>query len=156
MAKSIKVEKEKCLACRSCELACALEHSQSKKIEEAIYEFPPPQQRNRVEAVGNYAAPKQCRNCGKALCIAVCPSGALARSEPDSPVILDPNLCTGCNSCVTECPFGSIVPSSDGSVVIKCDLCSDRTAQGLEPACVESCPTGAVKFVETKKAARGK
>ncbi len=151
MVKSIKAEIEKCLACRSCELACALEHSQKKKIEDAIYESPLPQRRNKVESVRNYAAPKQCRNCPKAFCIAVCPTGALNRSDPDGPVTLDPDLCTGCEACVTECPFDAIVLSSDGSVAVKCDLCNERTLQGLQPACVESCPTGAVKLVEIKK-----
>ena len=45
MAKAIVVNIEKCLACRSCEIACALVHSESKVLEEAVSESPKPQRR---------------------------------------------------------------------------------------------------------------
>lgn len=46
------------------------------------------------------------------------------------------------------CPFGVINTSRDGKAVTKCDLCIERTSAGEEPACVASCPTGALQFCE--------
>jgi Fe-S-cluster-containing dehydrogenase component len=46
------------------------------------------------------------------------------------------------------CPFGVIDISRDGKAVVKCDLCIERTEAGQEPACVVSCPTGALQFCE--------
>jgi formate dehydrogenase iron-sulfur subunit len=34
----------------------------------------------------------------------------------------------------------------EDSKVYKCTLCSDRVSVGLEPACVKTCPTGAIHF----------
>ena len=49
MDKRIVVDLTKCLACKSCEFACALVHSKSQVLEEAILEEPKPQKRVTVE-----------------------------------------------------------------------------------------------------------
>jgi formate dehydrogenase iron-sulfur subunit len=36
----------------------------------------------------------------------------------------------------------------EGAVIQKCRFCSDRISAGLEPACVHTCPTGALEFGE--------
>ena len=49
--------------------------------------------------------------------------------------------------CVMMCPFGMIAraPAPDGKVMaLKCDLCPGRE----KPACVASCPEGAILFME--------
>jgi carbon-monoxide dehydrogenase iron sulfur subunit len=54
--------------------------------------------------------------------------------------------CIACGMCVMMCPFGMIARahSPDGKVMaLKCDLCPDRDV----PACVESCPTGAIVYI---------
>jgi carbon-monoxide dehydrogenase iron sulfur subunit len=48
------------------------------------------------------------------------------------------------------CPFGVIDISSDGKIMIKCDLCFERIKAGEEPACVEACPTKALKYVDER------
>jgi len=49
-----------------------------------------------------------CRKCEDSPCIAVCPADAL---EKDSEGIIDRhlNLCVSCKSCVTVCPFGTMM-----------------------------------------------
>ncbi len=156
MGKSIMVNIEKCLACKSCELACAVAHSISGIIEDAIKEHPTPRKRVTVEAVAEYAVPLQCRHCEDAPCITVCPTSAIHREQADGPVLIDQDRCIGCKFCFMVCPFGVIDISGDGKIMIKCDLCFERTKAGEEPACVEACPTKALKFVDEKELAAGK
>lgn len=156
MAKAIVVDIEKCLACKSCELACALAHSKSKVLEEALIESPRPQRRVTVEAVGEFAVPIQCRHCDDAPCITVCPTAAIHRHNVNDPVLINRDLCIGCRFCLVVCPFGVIDITRDGKAVVKCDLCLERTRAGEQPACVEACPTKALKLADEKELANRK
>jgi len=149
MSKAIMVDIEKCLACRSCEIACALAHSRSGILGEALTEQPMPQRRVSVVPAGEFAVPIQCRHCEDAPCIKVCPSQAIHRHGPEDPVLIRTDLCIGCKLCLMVCPFGVIELSRDGKAVVKCDLCIKRTREGEPPACVESCPTRALQFGDT-------
>jgi len=41
------------------------------------------------------------------------------------------------------CPFGAPKFAEDGKMA-KCDFCHERMENGLKPACVLACPTGAL------------
>ena len=153
---NLYTEIAKCLACRSCEIACALEHSQSGDLFQAIAENPPPAARVSVEAVAGAAIPLQCRHCEDAPCVTVCPTRALHRQMQDQPVLIDEERCIGCKLCVMVCPFGVIALRPEGKVALKCDLCLNRVEQGERPACVSACPTGALEFVSLDEVARRK
>ncbi len=148
MARIIVVDAERCLGCKSCVLACAVAHSGVETLAEAVRLAQPPQPRLHVEPVAGAAMPVQCHHCEDAPCMSVCPSGAIHRPSPDGPVLIDPARCIGCKFCVFVCPFGVIELSRSGGAVLKCDQCIERTGAGREPACVEACPTGALRFVE--------
>ncbi len=148
MDNTIVVNIEKCLACKSCEIACALAHSKSKVLEEAVAELPKPQRMVTVEAAGEFGVPMQCRHCEDAPCITICPTATIYRDETTGPVLIKQDRCIGCRFCLMVCPFGVIDISRDGKAVVKCDLCIERTEAGQEPACVASCPTGALQFCE--------
>jgi Fe-S-cluster-containing hydrogenase component 2 len=49
-----------------------------------------------------------CRKCEDAPCISVCPADALEKDETGV-VVRHTNLCVSCKSCVTICPFGTMM-----------------------------------------------
>jgi len=150
MAKMILVEVAKCLGCRSCQLGCAVAHSEAKELLGAIAEGARP--RLTIVSAGDMAVPLQCRQCEDAPCVAICPTGALTRPDADGPVATNDDLCIGCKSCMLVCPFGVISVGRKGRAIIKCDLCTARLQAGEQPACVEACPTHALKYGDIEEA----
>ena len=150
MEHRIIVTVERCLGCRSCELACAVEHSASRDLVGAMAEVPAVRSRVRVLGTVEFAAPIQCHQCPDAPCVAICPTGALRRTDPTDPVTVEQDRCVGCEWCTLICPSGVI--RTDGLRAIKCDQCVARVAAGELPACVEACPTGALRFEVVREA----
>ena len=80
--KEIFVRLDRCLGCHSCELACSVEHSQSKSLYSAISEKPTPQSRVYVEWVApDNRLPVLCRHCEDAPCMHACICGAISRTD---------------------------------------------------------------------------
>jgi len=87
-----------------------------------------------------------CMHCDDPGCLKACPApGAIVKYTNGIVDFISEN-CIGCGNCVTGCPFDVPRISQKDSKAYKCSLCSDRVAVGLEPACVKSCPTGAIRF----------
>lgn len=149
-SKDIKIycDISKCIGCKSCEIACAVEHSQSKDIFSAIQEKPRAKKRVKAENVGSKIISLHCQHCEDAPCIKACMSGALSKDEKTGATLHDKDKCVGCWMCVMTCPFGAIVQDVENHIAVKCDLCPDRddpsTSSGLRYACVAACPTGAL------------
>lgn len=140
----IYVDPSRCVGCRSCEIACAVEHSLSKSLYASIFEDPRPKPRTSVVVADSIYVPMRCMHCDPAPCVEACPTGSMHRTD-EGFVISDPSKCIGCRTCLLACPFGHPSYSRAGKV-IKCDHCVDRFRVGLPPACVEACPTGALRF----------
>jgi formate dehydrogenase beta subunit len=89
----------------------------------------------------------QCMHCVDPACAAACMLGALQKREFGI-VTYDPDLCIGCRYCEVACPYN--VPkfqwTKAAPKIVKCELCAHRLKAGLEPACTEVCPRGAVVF----------
>lgn len=136
----------KCLACKGCEIACAVEHSASKSLLGALAESPRPRPRVRVEKAEAFSYPARCMHCQDAACLAACPTGAMHRDAASRAVVVSADRCIGCWMCVMVCPFGGVSADPVAHKAFKCDRCPDRTARGLEPACVAACPTRALFY----------
>lgn len=145
--KQLLFDVERCDGCRDCEAACAIEHSASKNRTAAASEVPAPQTRIHVEPIGEHALVTYCLHCADAPCVIACPNGAMTR-DPSGRVFVDEDRCQGCFMCAMVCPFGSITANTTTRVSLKCDLCPDRLRDGRELACVEACPTRALRFVD--------
>ncbi|UCH34302.1 MAG: 4Fe-4S dicluster domain-containing protein [Armatimonadota bacterium] len=138
--KRIFADSSRCLACRACEIACALCHSECAEVTEAVLEQPRARPRVVVRETKGKIAPVQCMQCARPKCVEACEAGALTKDEESGLVVLDEGKCTGCWSCVEACPFHAIHADEERGVACKCDIC------GGDPACVAACPTGALFF----------
>ena len=137
----------KCLGCKSCEIACAIGHSRSKDIFAAIYEETISKPRVKVASSKKRPFPLSCRHCEDAKCIDACMSGALIYDEQKGVVIHNEDKCVGCWMCIMVCPYGSIRPNRQTKIPLRCDLCINED----KPRCVEACPTGAIFFGEEEE-----
>ncbi len=87
-----------------------------------------------------------CMHCGDPGCLKACPApGAIIKYANGIVDFISEN-CIGCGYCIAGCPFNIPRISKDDNKAYKCSLCSDRVKVGLEPACVKTCPTGAIQF----------
>ena len=140
----IVAKEEVCIGCRLCEVACVVEHSESKDIIKAYkVEEKRPHPRSHVEEVGPVSISITCRHCDNPRCAAACITGAMRKRE-DGRVTVDVEKCVGCWSCVMACPYGSVEMDKVNKKSAKCDLCPDREI----PACVDACPNRALIVVE--------
>jgi len=87
-----------------------------------------------------------CMHCADPGCLKACPSPGAIVQYSNGIVDFHEENCIGCGYCVTGCPFNVPRISKKDSKAYKCTLCSDRVAVGLEPACIKTCPTGALVF----------
>ncbi len=141
--KRIWVDREKCLGCKTCELQCAVErNSVTKKLFDAVRENPKPVARVGVFGPTGASFPLQCRHCQDATCLMACPTGAMQRDPEKGTTFVAQDKCRGCWMCVMSCPFGTVTPSAKYKVAMKCDACAHME----QPACVASCPTGALVY----------
>ncbi|WP_440951236.1 4Fe-4S dicluster domain-containing protein [Methanosphaerula subterraneus] len=152
--KTVFVRAERCIGCRHCEVACAVEHSASRDLFSARNEEPISRPRVHVEVVDYLTFPNRCRHCDPAPCMQVCPTDALYRDQSTGSVAIHYSRCIDCAVCAMACPFGVIrferVRQVDlpRDVNAKCDNCIDRQQNGVIPACAEACKTGALEFGE--------
>jgi len=140
--KEVFVRLDRCLGCKSCEMACRVEHSTSKSLFGSISEKPLPIRRLYVEKAEGQNVPLVCRHCADAPCVAVCRTGAMFQDPVTGIVDRYTEKCVGCWMCAMICPYGVIGRQAGVRVAVKCDRCKDLD----EPACVRACPAGTLVF----------
>ena len=164
MPKAVLVDLRKCMACRGCQAACKQwnELEGEETANRGSYENPPDlsaktwtvikfreiEQNGRLKWLFSRWG---CMHCLYPACVTVCPTEALYKTE-EGPVLYDESRCIGCQYCVNACPFS--IPRFDWEkekMVRKCTECPSRIVNGLEPACVKSCPPGALSMSDREE-----
>lgn len=132
---TLRFDEYSCWGCRACEVACALENKTPDGVKYLeIFEDGPKKVDGKPSFI--YRA-RVCRHCDDPPCAAACPVEAIVKRE-DGIVILNPDECTGCQSCMEACPYTAISFDSEAGVARKCNLCSFRVDHGLYPACADN------------------
>jgi Fe-S-cluster-containing dehydrogenase component len=132
------VDPSRCIGCRACVAACA--ECDSHRGESMIHVDYIDRQ-NSIATV-----PMVCMHCVEPTCALVCPADAIKRGE-DGIVrsALEPR-CIACSNCVLACPFGVPTVHVAPELMMKCDMCYDRTSIGLRPMCATVCPSQALTY----------
>jgi len=136
---------DRCTGCSACGIACRTENLVDEQIDwRRVHTFN--EQHMPEAAVFHYSL--ACNHCLEPACLYGCPANAYSKDPVTGAVLLDGDHCIGCQYCTWVCPYGAPQFNPSVGIVEKCTFCSHRLEQGLEPACVESCPVDALGFVE--------
>ncbi len=142
------VDPSRCIGCRACVNACAEcdTHRGTSMIHVDYID------RSRSIAT----APTVCMHCDEPTCALVCPADAIKKGEDGVVLSALKPRCIACSNCVVACPFG--VPKLEArlELMVKCDMCYDRTSTGRRPMCATVCPSQALAYVEPAAIAAGR
>ncbi len=136
-------DKNKCVGCHACVVGCFNENGlQYQNTWRNIYTT----NATKLPSIPLFHLSLACNHCDDAPCMAHCPALAYERNSITYAVIHLADSCMGCKYCVWNCPYDAPKFNPAIGIVEKCNFCSPRQENGLEPACVMACPTGALDF----------
>lgn len=147
MAQAFLLDLGRCIGCQACVVSCKTGNelpegmAYIELIEQVRGTFP--------DLEGGFDN-HRCLHCADAACVAVCPTGALYKE--DGLTRLDRSACSGCEYCVTSCPYD--IPTMVDGRSAKCDGCASTTKAGGSPWCVTTCPSRALEFGEREEILR--
>ena len=87
-----------------------------------------------------------CHHCADPGCLNGCPVEAYEKDPATGIVRHLDDQCIGCQYCMLKCPYDVPKYSKKRGIVRKCDMCHQRLSVGEAPACVQACPTEAIKI----------
>jgi len=154
------IDVTKCIGCKACQTACMEWNDLRDEVgyNTGVYDNPHDLTEHSwtVMRFAEYENPDGnlewlirkdgCMHCAEPGCLLACPAPGAIVQYTNGIVDFHEENCIGCGYCITGCPFNIPRLSKTEHVTYKCTLCSDRVAVGQEPACVKTCPTGAIVF----------
>ncbi len=136
--KQFFIDPSRCIGCQSCMQACS--ECDTHRGESMIHlEFI-----DRAEST--QTVPVVCMHCEQPTCAEVCPADAIKRTADGIVQSARKPRCIACGNCVVACPFGVPEVYEDRKIMMKCDMCYDRTSVGKKPMCATVCPSQALFY----------
>lgn len=135
------VDLNKCIGCRSCEMACQNEQRLGAASHRRVTSLA-----DKQENVFAFLS-MSCNHCLNPACIAACPNKCFKKRR-DGIVVHNPLKCNACASCIGSCPFGAPHFNPGTGKIAKCNFCMERLAKKLKPACVAACITEALQTID--------
>ena len=166
--KSFFIDTTKCTGCRGCQIACKQwnQNPGTKTLQRGTYQNPADLSATTFKLVrfseeggtgGEpkwYFFPDQCRHCLYPPCKMVADKkaqGAVILDVKTRAVIFNPDVKVSpedFKEIRAICPFDIPRYNEKLGSMAKCTMCFDRVSEGMLPACVKACPTGAMSFGE--------
>lgn len=154
------IDVSKCIGCKACQVACSEWNELRDEVghNHGVYDNPLDltadswtvmrftEHENPAGNLEWLIRKDGCMHCAEPGCLKACPSPGAIVKYANGIVDFNQDLCIGCGYCITGCPFNIPRISQKDHKAYKCTLCSDRVSVGMEPACVKTCPTGAIVF----------
>ena len=161
--KTFFIDLTKCTACRGCQVACKQWHKLPAEktrnhgshqnpqdlsfITYKLVRFTEPMIDGKVDWL---FFPEQCRHCVYPPCKEVADSydeNAILQDPLTGAVIFtDLTAKLDIDEIRGACPYDIPRQDEKSKIMSKCDMCLDRVHNGMKPACVQTCPTGAMNF----------
>lgn len=145
----LHVDMSICTGCRTCTIACKDKNdlpvgSLFRRVIEVEGGGFTQVGETVVPNVFAYAISISCNHCEHPKCTENCPTGACHKRDEDGIVVIDQDVCIGCQYCTWSCPYGAPQYNKEKGKTGKCNLCLDLLEQGKQPACVDACPLRAI------------
>ncbi len=132
------IDHNRCIGCQACVHACS--ECDTHRGESMIHlEYV-----SRGDSV--QTVPVVCMHCEQPTCAEVCPADAIKRTGDGVVQTARKPRCIACGNCVQACPFGVPEVYEDRQIMMKCDMCYDRSSVGKKPMCATVCPSQALFF----------
>lgn len=132
------LDPSRCIGCQACVQACGeCETHRGVPMIHLDYVDRP---------TGVQTAPVVCMHCEDPTCAKVCPADAIKQDEDGVVLSAAHPRCISCSNCTLACPFGVPKQRVAAQLMMKCDMCYDRTSVGKKPMCATVCPSEALYF----------
>jgi len=167
--KSFFIDTTKCTACRGCQVACKQwnmnpgtktfqrgSHQNPEDLSFSTYKVVRFSEMEEEGTVKWYFFPDQCRHCLEPPCQSTAESAgskAITKDEATGAVLYNPKVKVKAADFKTireSCPYDIPRWNERTGGMTKCTMCFDRLREGMLPACVKTCPTGAMSFGDRK------
>ncbi|WP_269537858.1 DmsC/YnfH family molybdoenzyme membrane anchor subunit [Cerasicoccus fimbriatus] len=147
---AFEVDLDRCTGCKACVAGC---HSLNGLEENETWRDVGLIQGVREGKAYQQTVTTACHHCVDPGCLNGCPVNAYEKDPKTGIVLHLDDQCIGCQYCVLKCPYDVPKYSKRLGIVRKCDMCYSRLSVGEAPACVQSCPTEAIRIVTVDKEA---